>query len=120
MAANRCQAPFRSRVEALEIARIHRRRSRRQSPARLLRFLKRRLVKCRCAVSSGGSPFGRRSGFLDTPGDPVAHRSNLKVPSVSFEYTPRAVHAAAHLDLLDKVQIIDAAQRLTRPYITML
>jgi len=43
-------------------------------------------------------------------------RSNQKVPVIAFEFTPRAVHSAARLDLLSKDQIIDAAQKLTRQH----
>ena len=47
-------------------------------------------------------------------------RSNQKVPVLSFEFTPRAVHSSARLDLLRKDQIIDAAQKLTRQHIRLL
>ena len=47
-------------------------------------------------------------------------RSNRKVPPLSFEFTPRAVHAAGRLDVLSKDQIIDAAQKLLAPQVKLL
>lgn len=47
-------------------------------------------------------------------------RSNKNVPAMAFEFTPRAVHSAARLDVLGKSQIIDAAQQLTRQHVRLL
>ncbi len=47
-------------------------------------------------------------------------RSNRKVTPLSFEFTPRAVHAAGRLDVLSKDQIIDAAQKLLAPKVELL
>jgi hypothetical protein len=42
-------------------------------------------------------------------------RSNRNVPHLAYEFTPRAVHSAGRLDLLDRDLIIDAARRLMAP-----
>jgi hypothetical protein len=47
-------------------------------------------------------------------------RSNEKVPAIAFEFTPRAVHCAGHLDVASKDQILEAATRLTRQNIRLL
>src|SRR5262245_14543774 len=47
-------------------------------------------------------------------------RSNQNVPALAFEFTSRAVHAAARLDVLTRDQIVDAARTLTRPHVRML
>ena len=47
-------------------------------------------------------------------------RSNQDVPAIAFEFTPRAVHAAARLDVLTKDQVADAARTLTAPMVRVL
>lgn len=47
-------------------------------------------------------------------------RSNQDVSVYEFEFAPRAVHAAARLDVLTKGQIAAAARTLTRPHTRML
>lgn len=47
-------------------------------------------------------------------------RSNQDVPAIAFEFTPRAVHAAARLDVLTKDQIAAAARTLMEPVVRML
>jgi hypothetical protein len=42
-------------------------------------------------------------------------RSNRNVPNIAYEFTPRAVHSAGRLDLLDRDLIVDAARQLTIP-----
>ena len=46
--------------------------------------------------------------------------SNKNLPAMAFEFTPRAVHSAARLDVLGKSEIIDAAQQLTRQHVRLL
>jgi hypothetical protein len=47
-------------------------------------------------------------------------RSDKSVPIFAFEFTPRAVHAAGRLDVIQKELIIDAAQKLMWPKVSML
>jgi hypothetical protein len=47
-------------------------------------------------------------------------RSNRRVPIISFEFTPRAVHAAGDTSLLSKDWIIDAAMQQTAVRVKML
>jgi hypothetical protein len=47
-------------------------------------------------------------------------RSNQKVPTIAFEFGPRAVHSAGRLDALRKELFIDAALQLTNPQTILL